>query len=115
MKNLTLIAIIVVSVGSKNLWPYYYAAMYFQGAAIAWVLACGLIVYLLEGEGWPRKIALILFWWAVNDVVEMFYMNRTAFDVNEYFTAALTVLIIIFTSNGRRKKRNGGVQRTGYN
>ncbi len=114
MKTGTLIAVIVISVTSKNLWPYYYPAMYFQGAAISWVLACGLIVYLLSGEGWPRKIALILFWWAVNDVIEMFFMDRTAFDINEYITACITIFIIIFTSNGRGKKRNGRIQRSGY-
>lgn len=111
--NMVLVSVILVSVASKNLWPYFYTLMYFQGAAVAWLLACGLIVYLLPGRGWSRKIALILFWWSASDVIELFFMDRTAFDVNEYITAILTVLII-FSSNGKRKKRNGRIQRIGY-
>lgn len=110
----TIIAIILISTLSKNLWPYFYSEMYFQGAAIAWVLACGLLVNQLKETIWPRKWALILFWWAVCDVVEMFAMNRTAFDWNEYITASITVLILICGPNGRRKKRTGRLERTGY-
>lgn len=108
-----LIAAIVVSVGSKNLYPYLYDNLYFQGNALAWLLLCGLVVYLIDVKHfWTRKIALVLFWWAVSDVVEMCFMDRTAFDVNEYVASIITILIILFS--GKRKKDNGRIQRTGY-
>lgn len=110
-----LVAIGLTSVLSKNVWEYFSAPeMYFQGEAIAWVLVMAVIVNRLQTTVWPRKWALILFWWAVSDVIEMFVMDRAAFDWNEYITAALTVLIIICTPNGGRKKRTGRMERTGY-
>lgn len=113
MKVLGLILVIIVSVGSKFLWPYLYELLYFQGNAIAWVLLCGYVVYLIGPDRWPRKIALVMFWWAVNDVVEMCFMDRTAFDWNEYICALLTVIIILFTGNGGRKKRTRHIRNTG--
>lgn len=87
--------------------------MYHQGNTLAWLLGCGLIVYLIdETKVWARKIALILFWWAVSDTVELFFMDRTAFDANEYVTAFITVLIILL--RGKRKRHNGSIRRTGY-
>lgn len=91
-----------------------YPEIYFQGAAVAWVLLTAAAARLLDGQVKERKVALILFWWSVSDVVEMFFMDRTAFDWNEYITAGITVLIIIGMTNGRRKKRNGPIRRTGY-
>lgn len=91
-----------------------YPEIYFQGAAIAWVLLTAVAARLLEGQVKERKVALILFWWSVSDVVEMFFMDRTAFDWNEYITAGITVLIIIGVKNGRRKKRNGRLRPKGW-
>lgn len=111
--NIVLITVIIVSAASKNLWPYFYALLYFQGNSLAWLLICGLVVYLLPMRGWTRKLGLILFWWAASDVIELFLLDRTAFDMNEYITAIITVLII-FYNGGKRKKRNGRIRRTGY-
>lgn len=114
MKTWALVLVIIVSVGSKFIWPYLYELLYFQGNAVAWLILSAYVVYLIGADKWPRKIALVMFWWAVNDVVELCFMDRTAFDWNEYFCALLTVFIIVFTgNNGGRKKRSGNIRNTG--
>lgn len=115
MKVGVLIAVIIISVAGKNLWPVLYPLFYFQTSAIAWVLLSGLCVYLMQERGWPRKLALILFWWAVNDVVEMCFADRIAFNLNEYICAAITVIIILSRRDNGRKKRVRRIRNTsGY-
>lgn len=110
-----IVSILSLSVLSKYAWEYFkWPDLYFWGEAIIWSMAAALLVNAYKETIWPRKWALVLFWWAICDIIEMYFMYRTAFDINEWITAGVSLLILICTPNGRRKRRNGPIRGRGW-
>jgi hypothetical protein len=95
------IAALLISVISKNLWEYTYQNLYYHGDAIAWLLFSIVLYRLSFKEYWLNRAALIALYWSIADLLDWIIFDPYNAGWNEYMFAVI-ILILVFRKSKRK-------------
>jgi len=95
MNAILILAALLVSALTKNLWDITYPGLYNQGNAVAWLIFC-IPLYRMANDYWLNRLALLALVWAIFDVLDAIIFDPYITGCNEWLAAGLTVICVFW-------------------
>lgn len=96
-----IIAALLISTITKNIWQYTYQDLYYHGDAVSWLLFCIVLYRLSFIDYWLNRAALIALYWSVADLLDWLIFDPYKSGWNEWMFA-IGILILVFRK-GKKK------------